>query len=209
MSTDTTISLPSQDTCRQEWRDLCFTLEMAQANDLIQACRDKFEFAKTLSQFGAQLDETIATVRQRAKEGNVRFFSDRGIPSAAIDEALVEWMLRDWRAAVESKKNHASLAFASRFGQSLASFLRNPEHAWKLAQAKSHVENDAILLLEQWARDPDSATVDAADVHAQVAAIVRQYQARYEATTAALRQEVARLKADVARLQAQLPPQPV
>ena len=208
MSTDTTVLPPTQENCRQEWRDLCFTLEMAQANDLIQTCRDKFEFAKTLTVFGARLDETIAAVRLRAREGNYRFFSERGIPAGAIDDALVERMLRDWLAAVESKKNHASLAFTSRFGQSVASFLRNPEHAWKLSQAKSHAETDAILLLEQWTREPDAGSLDAADVHTQVAAIMHQYQVRHEAATAALRREVAKLQADVARLQAQLPPQP-
>ena len=97
MSIATASRLATQETCRQEWRDLCFTLEMAQANDLIQTCRDKFEFAKTLAGFARRLDETVASIRVRAKEGNYRFFSERGIPADAIDDALVERMLHNSR----------------------------------------------------------------------------------------------------------------
>jgi hypothetical protein len=147
----------------KEWRNLCFALERAQADDLIRNCRDRFAYAKTYLAWTDGLDDSIARVRRDAEQGDFRFFTSRGVPACVMSRALAEHMLRNLRGAVASKQDAAEVAFAGRFKEDLGVFSAAANNEGRVRAAQSNDEGDAVLLLDRWAAEaPLSPLAEAA-----------------------------------------------
>ena len=183
---------PQQQACREEWRALCQALERGQVEELIESCRDKYQFAKTYLVFGRDFEATVADVRQRAKHGKYAFFSDRGINAAHMTPSLAERMLRDWQHAVESKREQAALVFHSKFGCPISEYTEIAPHevnkATKMNAAKSLVDSDAVIELAAL----PTAPVEDGGAHVTSSELAQ------------LKLELSRLKADVDRILAHL-----
>jgi hypothetical protein len=139
-----------QEVSREEWRNLCFTLERAQGENLVQNCRDKFQFAKTYMVYGRELEQTVAEVKQAADQGNYRFFAERGIRADHLTPELADQMMIDWRGAIASKKAVVADVFQRRFGEDIEQFVGTPHNASRLIMANRYDAKDAILGLVEW-----------------------------------------------------------
>lgn len=142
---------PEQEAMRVEWRNLCFALERLQADGLLANCRDKFEFAKTYSVYGAGFEALYDDLLKRAQAGDFEFFVDRGMSESLMSAAMVERLLVDWYGAIASKKSRLDEAFSIRYGEDVDEFAANPAHAAHLASAKALDAADAVLLLPECA----------------------------------------------------------
>jgi hypothetical protein len=182
----------------EEWRNLCFTLERAQAENLIENCPEKFQFAKTYVVYGRDLDKTAAEIAQSASQGNFSFFVWRGIRADIMTPAMAEQMVRDWRGAITSKKVRLAEIFQGRFNEDIEHFIATPHHASRLIMAKSFDETDAILAMETW-NEARHQAMELAQVRSDLMLIKRQLSELSETVSQRL-YELAR------RLDAQGPP---
>jgi hypothetical protein len=139
---------------RQEWQNLCFTLERSQADELIRDGHDKYAFAKTYLAFGQEMERVVADVRLEIQKDNFQFFMRRGIASAVMTRALAEQLLRDWNGAVASKQARLSEAFRRRFNEEIDEFVATPNHAARLLIEDGGAEVDAVVQLEHWTDEP-------------------------------------------------------
>ncbi len=144
---------PAQHSFRAEWRNLCFTVERYQADDLLSNCRDKYQFAKTYMNYGRGMDRKVADLEDCAKRGIYTFFTERGIPTDVMSPTLVQRLLGDWKGAIASKRTRVAEAFEIRFGEEIGVFIATAHNADRLTEAESLDEADALILLSKWARD--------------------------------------------------------
>jgi len=215
MSSPATVGRPSALTPQQvaylqEWRDLCYTLEKAQGDELCHHCHDKFQFAKTFSVFGREFERAADDVRHRVGQGNFSFFSERGIPGDVMTPTLAERMLDDWRHAIDAKRGHLEIVFRSKFGQTIDECLRGEENAVPLNLAESLERADAVTLLSDFAHDK-STPCDLGPLENRVEQIKSQLAYLNEAVARAdppvvseLTHTVRQLRADVDRILARL-----
>ena len=191
-----------QEASRDEWRTLCQALERAQGEELSQNCRDKYQFAKSYLVFGRDVEATIADVRQRAMHGKYGFFCDRGINAEAMTPRLAERMLRDWKHAIETKREQTALVFHGKFGQSIGEYVNIAPHevdkAAKMNAAVSLIDSDAVIELASLPllQAGGAAHLASSDVEAIVQAELKDI--------AQMKGELSRLRADVDRILAHL-----
>jgi hypothetical protein len=164
---------PDQQRSLEEWRNLCFTLERAQAENLIENCPEKFQFAKTYVVYGRDLEKTAADIAQSASQGNFSFFVWRGIRADVMTPAVAEQMVRDWRGAITSKKVRLAETFQGRFNEDIETFIATPHNASRLIMANSFDETDAILAMVTWNETRHQA-MELAQVRADLLLIKRQ-----------------------------------
>ena len=181
----------AQETARQEWRNLCFTLERAQGDNLVRNCKDKYEFAKTYQCFGRNLDQTIDDVQKAASQGNYSFFSERGIASTTMTPSLAIAMLKDFRGAITSKKIMLAAHFRSRYGENIDEFVGTPHHGSRLLMAEGVDDADATVQLAQWA-----AGIGTSDQISTLRAEVEQIKAQLADLTAKVEQLLLRCPSD-------------
>jgi hypothetical protein len=140
---------PEQTAGREEFRHLCFTLERAQGENLIQNCRDKFQFAKSYLVYGRDLEQIVAELKQSAAHGEYAFFTERGVAREIMTPALAEVMLKDWKGAIASKKATVAEMFRKRYGEEIDEFISTPHNSSRLIMASSFDEADAIAGLAE------------------------------------------------------------
>jgi hypothetical protein len=157
----------------EEWRNLCFTLEKAQAENLIDNCHEKFQFAKTYVVYGRDLEKTAADIAQSASQGNFSFFVWRGIRADILTPAIAEQMIRDWRSAITSKKVRLAEMFQGRFNEDIEHFIATPHNASRLIMANSFDDTDAILAMVTL-NDSRQQAMEIAQVRADLLSIKRQ-----------------------------------
>jgi hypothetical protein len=157
----------------EEWRNLCFTLERAQAENLIENCHEKFQFAKTYLVYGRDLEKTAADIAQSASQGNFSFFVWRGIRADVLNPAVAEKMIGDWRSAITSKKVRLAETFQGRFNEDIEHFIATPHNASRLIMANSFDETDAILAMVTW-NDSRQQAMELSQVRADLLLIKRQ-----------------------------------
>lgn len=137
---------------REEWRNLCFTLEQLQGQLLDEDCHDKYAYAHTYKKFGQDYEKLASTLRQCARQGDYSFFVKRGVPKSSITLDCVDELIRDWHSAIVSKQVVAARRFEIRFGEDIDVFLKTHDHRDQIASAESLCgPSDAIVALEQWA----------------------------------------------------------
>jgi hypothetical protein len=162
-----------QERALEEWRNLCFTLERAQAENLIENCPEKFQFAKTYVVYGRDLEKTAAEIGQSASQGNFSFFVWRGIRADIMSPAMAEQMVRDWRGAIASKKIRLAETFQGRFNEDIEHFIATPHNASRLIMANAFDETDAILSMVTW-NEARHQAMELAQVRADLLLIKRQ-----------------------------------
>jgi len=143
---------PAQQSYRAEWRNLCFTVERYQADELINECRDKYQFAKTYQNYGRDIDRTLHELLDQANRGDFSFFTERGVPLAVLTPRLVQRLLKDWKGAIASKKIRVAEAFEVRFGEDIDVFIATEHNAEPLQAAASLDPGDALSQLSKWTR---------------------------------------------------------
>lgn len=136
---------------RAEWRRLCFVLEGVQATHLLANVCDKYVFARTYLAYLAEEQAAFAHVKTSIGRGNFDFFVERGVPTKVISHSLAYQLLRDWRAAMASKRARIETAFEGRFGEDIGEFVATPRNAKLLHDAPSLDDANAVSLLGRWA----------------------------------------------------------
>ncbi len=166
---------PDQQNCREEWQHLCLALERAQGDNLVQNCHDKFQYAKTYVIYGRELEQTIAEVKQSAVQGNYQFFTERGISIDHMSPELAVLMMKDWKAAVASKRAFVAEKFQGRFNEDIDQFVGTPHNASRLIMSISFDSSDAILQLAEVTQTRLSA-IEIAQLRADISQIKAQLE---------------------------------
>ena len=154
---------PEQKQARREWRQLCHALESAQGDELVQSCRDAWQFARTYQQYGRSYVRIADDARRAASQGNYAFFRQRGVPEEVLSPEFVDKLLRDWKSTIRSKKSRVAEIFSFRFHEPIDSFLSNHEESKRLLGAVALHDSDAVdqfsLVAEQTETRQEIATL--------------------------------------------------
>lgn len=140
-----------QQVARAEWRRLCFVLEGVQATHLIERCGDKFSFARSYAAYLADETRSLAALIAAIGKGDYGFFVDRGVPPSLMCESFAQHLLRDWSAAMASKRARLAEAFEGRFGEDIDVFSATPRNGGAIAESSAVDEGNAVWILNRWA----------------------------------------------------------
>ena len=175
--------------CQTEWRNLCETLENAQAEDLVRSCKDRCQFVKTFRNYGNGFDYLSTELRKSARLGQFRFFCERGLPRQIMTPIFVDSLLQDWKSAIEGKKTRAREIFRLRFREDVESCIKTCGDLDRLEMVKSVHEADAVLQMSAMAQ-PKPTFQDIDELRGEI----MELQVRLDKFSASVQDELATLR---------------